>query len=409
MIQQLQHTPFIPHLNPIMETTDSDPPIAEEAVESTYAAELAQGEATKRNYLVCQTCRFPVASSADFLAEKIECWRPAVFSYKFSVWDAHIADDDAPEDTAEGVVYSYSATNPGQHRFDVIRIKPTPAIRTERPRGGPGHWSRPTPEHCWFPGTAWRMASCAVCDAHLGWGYSKWIDDGNVVPSGPGPDVEQGNEEEEEEQGVEAPVQQGEPTTSPVTAGSATPTTPTPPSAVSTTIADLNSAAPVEFIGLILTKVAPTQLSDAEHECLQKERQDFALNPAFATRYSTAFRNAVDTLNRLPAAIGAAFYAPLREMQLRPQLRTTVHDVSRMIGALLERVRSGTAGVVNVPVGDIEDGTEASSDDDEDEDEIVEEGSDEDVAEHEFVEDEDDAEEDMESADEEQREERHED
>jgi hypothetical protein len=33
-----------------------------------------------------------------------------------------------------------------------------------------------TTEHTWFPGYLWRVALCAVCDAHLGWMYASNAD-----------------------------------------------------------------------------------------------------------------------------------------------------------------------------------------------------------------------------------------
>ena len=32
--------------------------------------------------------------------------------------------------------------------------------------------SEPTREHSWFPGYAWRMASCSHCLTHLGWQFA---------------------------------------------------------------------------------------------------------------------------------------------------------------------------------------------------------------------------------------------
>jgi hypothetical protein len=273
------------------------------AVDKAYEEELVREEATKKPYLVCQTCRFPIAGSEDLLRDKAECWRPAVFSYKFSVFDGHVIEDeegtggdaaeqnseDASDDSEKVVVFAYSATNPGAHRFDVVRVKQTPAIRTETPRGPAGHWTRPTPDHCWFEGTAWRQAYCAVCNDHLGWGYSKWPAEGI---------------EDDEGQTADSPVL---------------------------------------YIGLILTRVAPTVLSSAEHTCLVEERNNFALDPTFTSRYRSLLNSALDALNGLPTSVAQMFYAPLQEMRVRPQMRTAIGDIRRMISAVVLRMRSGTA------------------------------------------------------------------
>jgi len=71
----------------------------------------------------------------------------------------------------------YSATNPGGHRFDVIRVLPT-AI-------GVLHLGKPTLEHSWFPEFGWRMAHCKACTAHLGWSFSPAPKPPD--PSNPGP------------------------------------------------------------------------------------------------------------------------------------------------------------------------------------------------------------------------------
>ncbi|KAI9031202.1 hypothetical protein DFJ74DRAFT_654922 [Hyaloraphidium curvatum] len=249
-----------------------------EAVEQAYETELAAEDSSKRRYLVCSTCRFPIAGPEDLLLERIECWRPAVFQYLFSLDEGHVIEEESetggaapergdhgyPDGTLEPlVVWAYSATNPTSHRFDVVRIRPTPAIKFERPRGGPDHWTRPTPDHCWFPGTAWRQAYCAVCGDHMGWGYSAWTEES---ASGSAQGTPQGSE------ALPSPT-----SASPTESNGSAPS-PTSPTYIA------NSEAPVLFVGLILTRVVPSDLGEAEVACFVRERNDFALNPVFNNR-----------------------------------------------------------------------------------------------------------------------------
>lgn len=103
--------------------------------------------------LVCQHCEFPIVEPADVIEEKFpETFKEAVFCYELQLFDKQF--------------WCYSATNPGQHRFDVIRAKPSSI--------GIQQHGKFDSSHSWFPGFAWNMAICAVCSEHLGWGFSPW-------------------------------------------------------------------------------------------------------------------------------------------------------------------------------------------------------------------------------------------
>lgn len=102
-----------------------------------------------QQYLACASCKHPVVRSDELIEELAETWKQAVYPYELGVCDTEC--------------WCYSATNPGDVRFDVVRVLPSAAgVRLSH---------RPTPEHSWFPGYAWRMASCKTCHSHIGWGF----------------------------------------------------------------------------------------------------------------------------------------------------------------------------------------------------------------------------------------------
>jgi hypothetical protein len=61
-------------------------------------------------------------------------------------------------DGAHGHVF----TNPHGLSFEIGCFRNAPGCRAA---------GRPTDEHTWFPGYAWRVALCAGCGVHLGWYY----------------------------------------------------------------------------------------------------------------------------------------------------------------------------------------------------------------------------------------------
>jgi len=109
----------------------------------------APEEQPRQQYMICASCRHLVLGAVDVIEEKAETWKEAVYPYELSVCDRDC--------------WCYSATNPGDVRFDVVRALPTAE--------GVVLKSAPVPEHSWFPGYAWRMAHCRSCRGHLGWGF----------------------------------------------------------------------------------------------------------------------------------------------------------------------------------------------------------------------------------------------
>eukprot|EP01004_Peranema_trichophorum_P009705 NODE_8452_length_677_cov_31.944043_g7828_i0.p1 GENE.NODE_8452_length_677_cov_31.944043_g7828_i0~~NODE_8452_length_677_cov_31.944043_g7828_i0.p1 ORF type:complete len:189 (-),score=39.83 NODE_8452_length_677_cov_31.944043_g7828_i0:31-597(-) len=124
--------------------------------ENLLGSSLTAGDDTTQtiptfSVLSCSSCGFPIVKEEDLIEERIDTWSKVVYAYQLAVLDKEI--------------WCYSATNPSDRRFDVARVKP--CMESTRITG------KPTPEHTWFPGYSWSMASCKVCGAHLGWGFSK--------------------------------------------------------------------------------------------------------------------------------------------------------------------------------------------------------------------------------------------
>ena len=121
--------------------------------------ESPQPEATAPA-LCCANCGSPIALAPDIMAELHPVMKDAVFSYELDL----LGRDDC---------CVYSATNPGDVRFDVVRVDAQRALTAEGfgVRRRVALTGSATPEHSWFPPYCWRMCSCASCLAHLGWGF----------------------------------------------------------------------------------------------------------------------------------------------------------------------------------------------------------------------------------------------
>eukprot|EP00750_Incisomonas_marina_P027880 INCI6254.1.p1 GENE.INCI6254.1~~INCI6254.1.p1 ORF type:complete len:315 (-),score=56.70 INCI6254.1:162-1106(-) len=66
-------------------------------------------------------------------------------------------------------ITTYSATNPHENRFDVFRLRfPDPA---EHPKRLVQLTGSPTADHSWFPPYEWCFAHCWQCSSHIGWGF----------------------------------------------------------------------------------------------------------------------------------------------------------------------------------------------------------------------------------------------
>eukprot|EP00301_Raphidiophrys_heterophryoidea_P008176 c1306_g2_i1.p1 GENE.c1306_g2_i1~~c1306_g2_i1.p1 ORF type:complete len:399 (+),score=72.76 c1306_g2_i1:50-1198(+) len=110
--------------------------------------------------LVCSLCRQLVCQEDALIRETLPTMRSAVYVYELDILNI-----ECP---------CYSATNPSDVRFDVIRAHPERCdIQTT---------GTPTPEYSWFPPYAWKMVHCGGCMAHLGWHFEMPTLEQNVGP-----------------------------------------------------------------------------------------------------------------------------------------------------------------------------------------------------------------------------------
>ena len=111
-------------------------PLVEADMEATPAG--PQGDEAERvAVLVCSNCRFPLVEAAQIVRDRFQStFDQAVYSYELDVLDSE--------------VWCYSATNPQDYRFDVVRVGP--ALYGTSPFKYHG---KPTPEHSWFAGYSW--------------------------------------------------------------------------------------------------------------------------------------------------------------------------------------------------------------------------------------------------------------
>merc|ERR1719240_2088534 len=102
--------------------------------------------------MMCACCKLQVFSTDEIIQEKAGTWKEAVYPYELTVCDK--------------TCWCYSATNPQEDRFDVVRVLPSAAGLCIR--------GIPTTAHSWFSGYAWQLAQCNVCGSLLGWAFSGW-------------------------------------------------------------------------------------------------------------------------------------------------------------------------------------------------------------------------------------------
>jgi len=102
-------------------------------------------------FLSCDRCGYILCTLEEVYNEGTEVFEEAVYTYEFEIGDK--------------LVSAYSATNPDEHRFDVVRVNKSAVGRGIKCRGVP------TVHHSWFRGYAWNIANCMTCGQFLGWGF----------------------------------------------------------------------------------------------------------------------------------------------------------------------------------------------------------------------------------------------
>jgi len=104
-------------------------------------------------FLSCDRCGYILCTIDEVYNEVADVMSEAVYTYEFEIGDK--------------LVSAYSATNPDEHRFDVVRVKQTAVGRGIKCR------EVPTLHHSWFKGFKWNIANCMTCGQFLGWGFHK--------------------------------------------------------------------------------------------------------------------------------------------------------------------------------------------------------------------------------------------
>ncbi|KAG9394066.1 putative cereblon [Carpediemonas membranifera] len=111
--------------------------------------------------LCCSHCKKVIALADDIIAERHTVLTSNVYPYELEVLGRDI--------------FCYSATNPSDYRFDLMRIRPvstiTPPFAAPINRKFVLTSSDLSDELSWFPPFLWSMAWCWNCLQHIGWGF----------------------------------------------------------------------------------------------------------------------------------------------------------------------------------------------------------------------------------------------
>ena len=178
-----------PERGPEPEPEPGPEPEPEPEPEPASEPELQPEPADGTPCLLCGRCLAVVAAPQHIVRSRHPTLTSSVYCYEI--------------DVLEEECWCYSATNPGDHRFDVVRARYGPGAHlvAHAPAAGQGgagaEWvwrqqggaerclpGRGTPrlgqggysgEHSWFPPFAWCMVECLHCHAHLGWGDARPI------------------------------------------------------------------------------------------------------------------------------------------------------------------------------------------------------------------------------------------
>ena len=145
--------------------------IVSEGSETKKAAEGEEaGGQEIEQFLACARCNSAVAFYRDVLCEPHPTLNSHVFTYALDIFETEEGEGAGARvsEGAPGGVPAYSATNPQNRRFDVIRVQASERVVARLRLRGPQ-----TSDHSWFPPLAWSFANCERCGSHIGWAFSR--------------------------------------------------------------------------------------------------------------------------------------------------------------------------------------------------------------------------------------------
>ena len=158
--------------------------LVSEDSETKNAAVGEEGD-EEEEYLACARCNSAIAFYRDVLCEPHPTLNSHVFTYALDIFDDKEKGEGTGARVSEGApggVPAYSATNPQNRRFDVIRVQASERVIGRLHLRGP-----PTSDHSWFPPLAWSFANCKRCGSHIGWAFSKEASRGCGLVAGQAP------------------------------------------------------------------------------------------------------------------------------------------------------------------------------------------------------------------------------
>jgi len=105
--------------------------------------------------LVCVTCHHPIGLKENVVLERHATLTSNVYEYSLDL------------DVFELTCPCYSATNPTDTRFDVVKFAGSEMAPRFLVDGNA------SAEFSWFPPFNWQYAGCTICGEHLGWAFSE--------------------------------------------------------------------------------------------------------------------------------------------------------------------------------------------------------------------------------------------
>eukprot|EP00041_Stephanoeca_diplocostata_P030637 m.933290 g.933290 ORF g.933290 m.933290 type:complete len:326 (-) comp23795_c0_seq35:200-1177(-) len=297
--------------------------------EASHVSASAQEELS---FFVCQQCRYPIVSESEILFDKAEIFTDQVYSYEMEV----LVDKTA---------WCYSATNPGAHRFDVLRIK-------KPPHGRVSFDGLPTLEHTWFPGHKWVYCQCGACGQHLGWGYCAKGTTEEAGAAGPDSTEPAGNNGSLNMETSASQVYPAEPNV----------LQPPQNDLHEEQEPDNPAEDEVVFCGLILTRLAPQSLTAAD-------MATFDATLVRAASHSHLFQQhmqeLVELLHSVPTVVVADYIPAVLELNVSPAARLRSEAVLDSVRSVVEeylREQNVVADEARVGAQHVEEGGGRSDD-----------------------------------------------